>query len=248
MEASLRASYSVPKGEPCRSFVPRYPLTVSIAHSRPVGRHQNGITSAAHTSVTDAVVENIRWREGKNEPLNGAHGLRLQDVSKKLNWLLTEERKLMELGMDAANRLLNWYYERLSCLEKRQRLIGKSCFPADLAFHEEKLILLQERIEQLNCFIQCIVESSEKTFNSASSRLESKYSFPQIGMLRPGEKTVNTANDVVAHISDACIPQQGAPNGLNRERSLKGNITHRYSLNQSDTSLLYEDGVQATLM
>ncbi|KHJ46448.1 hypothetical protein D918_03501 [Trichuris suis] len=159
MEASLRASYSVPKGEPCRY----------------------------NSVMTD----------------------------KKLNWLLTEERKLMELGMDAANRLLNWYYERLSCLEKRQRLIGKSCFPADLAFHEEKLILLQERIEQLNCFIQCIVESSEK---------------------------------VVAHISDACIPQQGAPNGLNRERSLKGNITHRYSLNQSDTSLLYEDGVQATLM
>uniref|UniRef100_A0A5S6QUF4 Uncharacterized protein n=1 Tax=Trichuris muris TaxID=70415 RepID=A0A5S6QUF4_TRIMR len=171
------------------------------------------------------------------------------NTMEKLNWLLTEEQKMMEQGMDSANRLLNWFYERISCLEKRQRTIGKSCFPAELAFHEEKLILLQERIEQLNHFVDCVVGSSEKTFNSPFSQSYSECSLSHANVARtPEHRTISSDEVTATRNSHSYIPQQRAFSILNNKMTAQGNNMRRYSLNQTNVPLFYENGVQATLM
>jgi len=78
--------------------------------------------------------------------------------------LMQEEKDLLIKAADTSTRLHNWYNERLSSLETREKLIGKSMIPVDFAVHEEKLNYLRAHITEVNRRAVALIESSDKGF------------------------------------------------------------------------------------
>jgi len=78
--------------------------------------------------------------------------------------LMQEEKELLKKAADTSNRLHNWYNERLSSLETREKLVGKSMIPVDFAVHEEKLNYLRAHITEVNRRAVALMESSDKGF------------------------------------------------------------------------------------
>ncbi|KRY81984.1 Suppressor APC domain-containing protein 2 [Trichinella pseudospiralis] len=164
---------------PSNNYYP--PSVVSIAYSRPVSSIGNGNVDSDYGSIMS--YEGVRLRD--RTALCNGNGRKIVDYNRrrtimvpdgsspsnllKQNQLMEEELSILEQGQDKANRLINWYHERLSALKTRKKLMGRSIVTLELAVHEEKLNLLRSQVSDLNRRIVGLMESSEKGFPSAAN-------------------------------------------------------------------------------
>ncbi|VDP36334.1 unnamed protein product, partial [Soboliphyme baturini] len=88
------------------------------------------------------------------------------------NRLFLEENKLLHQGLDKANRLVNWYNERLANLTTRQKLIARNIVP-NWAILEAKVNSLRMLIKETNRHAVVLMESSEKGFPLCDKNLSS---------------------------------------------------------------------------
>ncbi|KRZ52818.1 Suppressor APC domain-containing protein 2 [Trichinella nativa] len=167
------------------------PSVVSVAYSRPVSSIGNGNVDSDYGSIMS--YEGVRLRD--RTTLYNGNGRQIADYNRrrtvmvpdgsppsnslKQNQLMEEELSILEQGQDKANRLINWYHERLSALKTRNKLMGRSLvtlmainyaiYLSELAVHEEKLNFLRSQVSDLNRRIVGLMESSEKGFPSAAN-------------------------------------------------------------------------------
>ncbi|KRX41018.1 Suppressor APC domain-containing protein 2 [Trichinella nativa] len=157
------------------------PSVVSVAYSRPVSSIGNGNVDSDYGSIMS--YEGVRLRD--RTTLYNGNGRQIADYNRrrtvmvpdgsppsnslKQNQLMEEELSILEQGQDKANRLINWYHERLSALKTRNKLMGRSLVTLELAVHEEKLNFLRSQVSDLNRRIVGLMESSEKGFPSAAN-------------------------------------------------------------------------------
>ncbi|KRX21925.1 Suppressor APC domain-containing protein 2 [Trichinella nelsoni] len=153
------------------------PSVVSVAYSRPVSSIGNGNVDSDYGSIMS--YEGVRLRD--RTTLYNGNGRQIADYNRrrtvmvpdgsppsnslKQNQLMEEELSILEQGQDKANRLINWYHERLSALKTRNKLMGRSLVTLELAVHEEKLNFLRSQVSDLNRRIVGLMESSEKVRN-----------------------------------------------------------------------------------
>ncbi|XP_003379647.1 hypothetical protein Tsp_03303 [Trichinella spiralis] len=114
------------------------PSVVSVAYSRPVSSIGNGNVDSDYGSIMS--YEGVRLRD--RTTLYNGNGRQIADYNRrrtvmvpdgsppsnslKQNQLMEEELSILEQGQDKANRLINWYHERLSALKTRNKLMGRS--------------------------------------------------------------------------------------------------------------------------
>jgi len=78
--------------------------------------------------------------------------------------LLDEEKELVRRGLDTCSKLVNWYNERLTSLEKRSEFLGRGMVALDSAVHEERLNYLRAHVTEVNRRMVSLMESSERGF------------------------------------------------------------------------------------
>ncbi|KRZ07618.1 hypothetical protein T11_9 [Trichinella zimbabwensis] len=121
---------------PSNNYYP--PSVVSVAYSRPVSSIGNGNVDSDYGSIMS--YEGVRLRD--RTALCNGNGRKIADYNRrrtvmvpdgsspsnslKQNQLMEEELSILEQGQDKANRLINWYHERLSALKTRKKLMGRS--------------------------------------------------------------------------------------------------------------------------
>ncbi|CAI5456074.1 unnamed protein product [Caenorhabditis angaria] len=71
---------------------------------------------------------------------------------------------MLKRGQDQANKLLDWYKERLQSVQKKARLLQQGSVSLDSAVHEQKLNFLRAHITELNRRIVAIMETSDRGF------------------------------------------------------------------------------------
>uniref|UniRef100_A0A914W041 Uncharacterized protein n=1 Tax=Plectus sambesii TaxID=2011161 RepID=A0A914W041_9BILA len=98
--------------------------------------------------------------------------------SAKHERLLDEETELVRRGLDTCSKLVNWYNERMTSLEKRSEFLGKGMVALESAVHEERLNYLRAHVTEVNRRMVALMESSERGFPTHIN-LEVRNQLPQ---------------------------------------------------------------------
>uniref|UniRef100_A0A7E4ZWJ6 Uncharacterized protein n=1 Tax=Panagrellus redivivus TaxID=6233 RepID=A0A7E4ZWJ6_PANRE len=75
----------------------------------------------------------------------------------------------MQKGSEAAQKLLTWYQERLTSLERRRALLDKGMVALDSAVHEQKLNFIRAQVTEMTRRISALLVSNEKGFPNHSN-------------------------------------------------------------------------------
>uniref|UniRef100_A0A914D6P1 Uncharacterized protein n=1 Tax=Acrobeloides nanus TaxID=290746 RepID=A0A914D6P1_9BILA len=78
--------------------------------------------------------------------------------------LLNEEYDLLKKGTETTQKLLEWYEQRLTSLEKRRQMLEKGMVALDSAVHEQKLNFVRAQITELNRRMTALISTSERGF------------------------------------------------------------------------------------
>ncbi|KAK6009021.1 hypothetical protein OSTOST_26084 [Ostertagia ostertagi] len=144
-------------------------------------------STASHNSLASSGLENIAWRNSASLSTSICDSQCRNTLCEddpaprtaKLDGLLKEEFELVQKGMETATKLLSWYRERMSSLEKRKRLLGHGMVALDVAVHEQKLNFLRAHLTELNRRMVSLMESSERGFPSHVMLQKDKLPQPQ---------------------------------------------------------------------
>ncbi|VDL72335.1 unnamed protein product [Nippostrongylus brasiliensis] len=165
-----------------RHAMPPSSTVTKVAANRPRPQSTNSYHSLASSGL-----ENVTWRNSSlsiNTDSQRRQTRHEDDTSpkmEKMENLLREELQLVQKGMETAQKLCDWYSERLSSLEKRKRLLEQGKVALECAVHEQKLNLLRAHLTELNRRMVSLMETSERGFpfhvNLQVSATEQRCSF-----------------------------------------------------------------------
>ncbi|CAB3399734.1 unnamed protein product [Caenorhabditis bovis] len=86
------------------------------------------------------------------------------DYVARLEYFQCEESDVLKRGQEQANKLIEWYKERLQSVQKKARLLQQGSVSLDPAVHEQKLNFLRAHITELNRRMIAVMETSDKGF------------------------------------------------------------------------------------